>query len=47
MALDREHRFYDPHSWQYRGLEVQAASGERDFQCSRSSSLLSLRRCGQ
>ncbi|HEY7360103.1 MAG TPA: formate dehydrogenase, partial [Streptosporangiaceae bacterium] len=31
-GLDHEHRFYDPHSWQYRGLEVQAASGERDRQ---------------
>ena len=31
-GLDREHRFYDPHSWQYEGLEVQAASGERDRQ---------------
>jgi formate dehydrogenase major subunit len=31
-GLDREHRFYDPHSWQYDGLEVQAASGERDRQ---------------
>jgi formate dehydrogenase major subunit len=31
-GLDREHRFYDPHSWQYQGLEVQAASGERDQQ---------------
>jgi formate dehydrogenase major subunit len=31
-GLDREHRFYDPRSWQYEGLEVQAASGERDRQ---------------
>ena len=31
-GLDREHRFYDPHSWQYEGQEVQAASGERDRQ---------------
>ncbi len=31
-GLDREYRFYDPHSWQYEGLEVQAASGERDRQ---------------
>ena len=29
-GLDREHRFYDFHTWQYEGLEVQAASGERD-----------------
>jgi formate dehydrogenase major subunit len=31
-GLDREHRFYEPRSWQYEGLEVQAASGERDIQ---------------
>jgi formate dehydrogenase major subunit len=29
-GLDREHRFYDFHTWQYKGLQVQAASGERD-----------------
>jgi hypothetical protein len=29
-GLDREHRVYDFHTWQYEGLEVQAASGERD-----------------
>src|SRR5207249_7166507 len=29
-GLDREERFYDFHTWQYEGLEVQAASGERD-----------------
>jgi formate dehydrogenase major subunit len=29
-GLDREHRYYDFHSWQYEGLEVQAAAGERD-----------------
>jgi formate dehydrogenase major subunit len=29
-GLDREHRTYDFHTWQYEGLEVQAASGERD-----------------
>jgi formate dehydrogenase major subunit len=29
-GLDREHRYYDFHTWQYEGLEVQAASGERD-----------------
>jgi formate dehydrogenase major subunit len=29
-GLDRRHRSYDPRTWQYEGLEVQAASGERD-----------------
>jgi formate dehydrogenase major subunit len=29
-GLDREQRYYDYHTWQYEGLEVQAASGERD-----------------
>jgi formate dehydrogenase major subunit len=31
-GLDREERFYDFHTWQYEGLEVQAASGERDLE---------------
>jgi formate dehydrogenase major subunit len=29
-GLDRESRSYDTETWQYRGLEVQAASGQRD-----------------
>ena len=29
-GLDREGRSYDLHTWQYEGMEVQAASGERD-----------------
>src|SRR5437764_1195944 len=29
-GLDREKRHYDFHTWQYEGVEVQAASGERD-----------------
>jgi formate dehydrogenase major subunit len=29
-GLDRENRTYDFHTWQYEGMEVQAASGERD-----------------
>jgi formate dehydrogenase major subunit len=29
-GLDRDKRHYDFHTWQYEGLEVQAASGERD-----------------
>jgi formate dehydrogenase major subunit len=31
-GLDREGRSYDPKSWQYEGVEVQAASGKRDQQ---------------
>jgi formate dehydrogenase major subunit len=31
-GLDREKRHYDFHTWQYEGLEVQAASGERDHE---------------
>ena len=31
-GLDREKRFYDFHTWQYEGMEVQAASGERDLE---------------
>jgi formate dehydrogenase major subunit len=29
-GLDTEQRSYDFHTWQYEGMEVQAASGERD-----------------
>ncbi len=29
-GLDLDHRRYDNSSWQYEGMEVQAASGERD-----------------
>ena len=29
-GLDRGERHYDFHTWQYEGVEVQAASGERD-----------------
>src|SRR3954454_5904477 len=29
-GLDTDTRSYDNHSWQYEGMEVQAASGERD-----------------
>jgi formate dehydrogenase major subunit len=31
-GLDREHRSYDFHTWQYEGSEVQAAAGERDME---------------
>ncbi len=30
-GLDTEHRVYDYRAWQYEGMEVQAASGERDL----------------
>ena len=29
-GLDAEHRSYDTASWQYQGMEVQAAAGQRD-----------------
>jgi formate dehydrogenase major subunit len=31
-GLNTESRNYDSHTWQYEGLEVQAASGERDIE---------------
>jgi formate dehydrogenase major subunit len=31
-GLDRENRVYDFRTWQYEGMEVQAASGERDVE---------------
>jgi formate dehydrogenase major subunit len=31
-GLDREGRSYDDTSWQYEGMEVQAASGQRDME---------------
>ncbi len=33
-GFDPDSRSYDPHSWQYEGAEVQAASGKRDQQYS-------------
>ena len=29
-GFNPEERSYDPHTWQYRGTEIQAASGQRD-----------------
>ncbi len=46
-GLDREHRFYDPHSWQYEGLDVQAASGERDRQYEDRPREASIRQAGR
>lgn len=34
-GLDADSRGYDPTSWQYRGVDVQAASGQRDQQFDR------------
>jgi formate dehydrogenase major subunit len=31
-GLDQDDRIYDPHTWQYQGMEIQAASGERDLE---------------
>jgi len=31
-GLDRDQRCYDFHTWQYEGLEVQSAAGERDIE---------------
>jgi len=31
-GLDRDERCYDFHTWQYEGLEVQSAAGERDIE---------------
>ena len=41
-GLDTEHRIYNPHTWQYEGLEVQAASGERDQQYEERASAASV-----
>jgi len=37
-GLNRDDRYYDFHTWQYEGLEVQAASGERDEEYSDQAS---------
>jgi formate dehydrogenase major subunit len=34
-GLDAEHRSYDNASWQYQGMEVQAAAGQRDAEYDR------------
>ena len=41
-GLDAEHRTYNLHTWQYEGLEVQAASGERDKQYEERASAASV-----
>jgi formate dehydrogenase major subunit len=46
-GLDREHRMYDLRTWQYEGLEVQAASGERDRLYEDRARLASVRRSGR
>jgi formate dehydrogenase major subunit len=46
-GLDREHRFYDFHTWQYEGLEVQAAAGERDQEWEDRARFAAVRRAGR
>jgi formate dehydrogenase major subunit len=46
-GLDRGHRFYDPRTWQYEGLEVQAASGERDQQYQDRTRTASVQQAGR
>ncbi len=46
-GLDREHRVYDFHTWQYQGLEVQAASGERDQEYEDKAATAAVRRAGR
>ena len=46
-GLDAEHRTYDLHTWQYEGLEVQAASGERDKQYEERASAASVQEAGR
>jgi formate dehydrogenase major subunit len=46
-GLDPEGRSYDFHTWQYEGLEVQAASGERDQQYEDKAMTASVRESGR
>ena len=46
-GLDREKRSYDFHTWQYEGLEVQAASGERDQEYEDKAASSSVRQAGR
>jgi formate dehydrogenase major subunit len=47
-GLDPDQRSYDPRSWQYQGLEVQAASGDRDQEYDRrTGGGSSVRRAGR
>jgi formate dehydrogenase major subunit len=46
-GLDRENRSYDFRTWQYRGLAVQAASGQRDQQYEDRVRSLAVRQAGR
>jgi formate dehydrogenase major subunit len=46
-GLDTDQRSYDFHTWQYEGLEVQAASGERDQEYEDKASSSSVRQAGR
>jgi formate dehydrogenase major subunit len=46
-GLNREDRFYDFHTWQYEGLEVQAASGERDREYGDQGGSAAVRQAGR
>jgi formate dehydrogenase major subunit len=46
-GLDREQRVYDFHTWQYEGLEVQAAAGEKDAEYEDKTQAASIRQAGR
>jgi formate dehydrogenase major subunit len=46
-GLDREHRVYDFRTWQYEGLEVQAAAGEKDAEYEDKAQAASIRQAGR
>jgi formate dehydrogenase major subunit len=46
-GLDRDERCYDFHAWMYEGLEVQAASGERDQEYEDKAGSSSVRQAGR
>ena len=46
-GLDRDGRSYDFHTWQYEGLEVQAASGQRDQEYEDRAKSSSVRQAGR
>jgi formate dehydrogenase major subunit len=46
-GLDRDGRTYDFHTWQYEGMEVQAASGERDQEYEDRASGANVREAGR
>ena len=46
-GFDPEHHVYDPRSWAYEGVEMQAASGERDQQYDDRVEMASVRQAGR